>query len=409
MAHTNHPSIARINTSDPIVTVSVETDLDAVSSIWRDLQSFGVSSPYQCHAWYAAWTRMVSPLCGETPLIITAFDNVGQATLLLPLVLRSRFSARVASFPGGKHANFKMPLFRRDVTFTTDALERLFAEVVRIRPDIDLFVFDALPASWNGTANPLVTVNACRHPAAASVLPLVLNPQQLFDRTLTADRRRKLRANDRKLSQSGVAFRRAVSPTEIRQALAAFLAHKAPWFLARGLANPFQQPGVMAFFAHLAMGPESGLEIHCLHAENGAIVAVAATIVGPDRASLMFVSYDATSPVAAHSPGTKLVREIIADVCGRGLAVFDFGLGEAAYKASFGAQPEPTYVALRPHSLRGRLAAALIEGQRRTKAVLKTHPNLLTKLLRWKRLFPPSRHVGVPGGGRPAKKCDLLA
>lgn len=352
---------------------------------------------------------MVSPLCGETPLIITAFDNVGRATLLLPLVLRSRFSARVASFPGGKHANFNMPLFRRDVTFTTDALERLFAEAIRMRPDIDLFAFDALPASWNGAANPLVTVDARPHTAAASVLPLVLDPQQLFDRTLTADRRRKLRANDRKLYQSGVAFRRAVSPTEITQALAAFLVHKTPWFLARGLANPFQQPGVIAFFADLSMGPKSGLEIHCLHAEDGAIVAVAATIVGPDRASLMFVSYDATSPVAAHSPGTKLVREVIADACCRGLAVFDFGLGEAAYKTSFGAQPEPTYVTLRPHTLRGRLAAALIEGQRRTKTVVKAHPNLMAEFLRWKRLFPPGRNAGAARVGRPAKKWDLMA
>lgn len=405
-------SVEVVDSNDPVAAVSIMSDLDSVAPIWLELERQGASTPYQSFAWYEAWMRVVAPGRGETPLIIVAFDDKGEATLLLPLVLRCRCFAHVASFAGGKHANFNMPLVRPDVTFTKAALDRLFLELVRLRPDIDLFAFDALPASWNGADNPLVAASARPHTAPASVLSLMPDPRQLFDMTSTAGRKRKLRAIDRKFDQSGVTFRRAASKGEIGQALDAFSSHKVPWFLARGLPNPFE-PCVLAFFADLAMHPRSPLQIHGLYSPDDAIVAVTATLVANGRASLMFVSYDASSPLAAHSPGTKLVREVILEACSRGLASFDFGLGEAAYKTSFGATLEPSYVVLRSQTLRGELVAWGIEGKRRLKMSLKAHPRLLGTLLRWSKALPSlggSDHSRLSAHGSempiPAKSCS---
>lgn len=131
------------------------------------------------------------------------------------------------------------------------------------------------------------------------------------------------------------------------------------------------------------MDPQSGVEISCLHVGD-TVAAVAGTIVGRSRMSLMFVSYDAGSPIATHSPGARLIRELIVDARRRGLEVFDFGLGEASYKAQLGAEVEPSAVLIRAVTLRGWFGARVLDGQRRVKITLKKHPRLLSALLRLK-------------------------
>ena len=393
-------AFARDTVTDPVATVSIATDLDtAILNTWRELEQCGASTPYQSLAWYQTWARTVGGLVCETPFIITAHDEYGRATLLLPLVLRSRASIRIASFAGGKHSNFNSPLLRADVAFTADAVERLAAAVTRLRPSVDLFALDALPATWDGIVNPLVGRRSHPHTAAASVLDLDPDPERLFSTHLSADRRRKTRASDRRLAKVGVAMHHVTSHLDIDRALRAFDDHKASWFVSRGLRNPFNDPGTTAFFAELAQQPDSGAEIHSLLGDDGAIVAVAATITRQRRASLMFVSHDAASPLAAYSPGTKLIREIIADACRRGLKTFDFGLGEASYKVSLGARSEPSYVTFLPLTARGRLAAVLLDARRRAKVALKRHPRLLAALLRVRRSLPaldPQKPADAP-------------
>lgn len=365
---------------DPVVSVSVVSALDSTTSaLWRELERSGACTPYQSLAWYDSWTRNVAKPRGEALVIVAAFDGEGRVTLLLPLVLRSRFSVRIGSFAGGKHANFNMPLVRRDVAFTPNAMTYLFAAVNRLRPDIDLLVFDALPSGWDGVANPLILAGSRPHTAAASMLDLILTSEHLTTHP------RKLKARNRKFVRAGITLRRARSPEDVDRALTAFLAHKRPWFAGRGLRNPFEQREVIQFFTDLASRPESGAEIHFLQGADDSIVAVAATLVRQRQASLMFVSYDPASPLAAHSPGMKLIRDVLADARHRGLAVFDFGLGEATYKSSLGARSEATYATFAPLTSKGCTAAMLFEVQRRGKIAAKAYPRLLATVLRFTR------------------------
>jgi CelD/BcsL family acetyltransferase involved in cellulose biosynthesis len=392
--------------ADPVAAVSIATDLNpSIVAAWHELEQAGASTPYQSIAWYETWTRIIGGPRSETPFIITARDENGRVTLLLPLVLRSRGSIRIASFAGGKHSNFNAPLFRTDVVFTEDAVERFFAAVARLWPAVDLLAIDALPATWNGLANPLVGRRSRAHTAAASLLDLDPDPERLFATYLSADRRRKARASARRLAKVGVAMHHVTSRLDIDRALRAFVDHKAAWFASRGLTNPFETPGMTAFFTELASQPASGVEIYSLHGDDGIVIAVAGTITRQHRVSLMFVSHDAASPLAAHSPGTKLIREIIADACRGGLKMFDFGLGEASYKVSLGARSELSYVTFLPLTVRGRLAAVLLDARRRAKVALKRHPRLLAALLRVRRSLLPALNLQNPLMRRPSAQA----
>lgn len=364
---------------NPLACVEVLHGLEGVALRWWELEKAGTAPPHQRLAWFTAWVRTAGAARGEAPLIVIASDKEGRTTLLLPLVVRSRFGLTVASFAGGKHANFNTPLLRPGVVLDAGQVERLFSEVSRLRPDLDLLVLEAMPAAWEGVGNPLVGLSARPHSASGSLISST-EPGQAFD---IPARRRKERWRDRQMLQHGaVAVRRAASSDEAARALAAFAGQKASWCKARGIEDPFQVPGVLAFFNALAGEPTSGFELHCLTV-GGAVAAVAGIILGRSRVSLMFVSYDAGSPIAAYSPGIRLIQEVMADTRRRGFTEFDFGLGEAGYKARFGARLEPSAVLIRPLTLRGRLGALLVESQRRVKIAAKQRPwlaGLLTRL-----------------------------
>lgn len=375
-----------------LARVEVHHGLERVTSRWWELEKAGTASPHQRLAWFAAWVRTAGAARGEAPLIVAASDKEGRTTLILPLVVRSRFGLTIASFAGGKHANFNTPLLRPGVVLDAGQVERLFSEVSRLRPDLDLLVLEAMPSAWEGVGNPLVGPLARPHSASGSLISST-ERGQAFD---IPARGRKERWRDRQMLQHGaVAVHRAASSDEASRALAAFAVQKASWFRARGIEDPFQGSSVLAFFNALAGEPTSGFELHCLTVGD-AVVAVVGVILGRSRVSLMFVSYDAVSPVAAYSPGIRLIQEVMADTRQRGFTEFDFGLGEAGYKARFGARHEPSAVLIKALTPRGQLGALLVESQRRAKITAKQRP-WLAGLLHRLRVWTPLRAAG--GGG----------
>lgn len=355
--------------SNRLARVQVHCELEHVAPKWRELERIGTAPPYQRLAWFTTWIRTAGAERGEAPLIIAAYDDEDRVTLLLPLVVRSRLGLNVASFPGGKHANFNMPLLRPGLSLCAAQVEWLLSEVSRLRPNLDLLVLEAMPPAWESINNPLVGSSARPHSASASLLS-----SSGREGLNASARRRKERWRDRQMLQHGaVIVHRATSVTETTRSLAAFAAQKAEWCKTRGVVNPFRVPGVLAFFNALAVEPTSGFELHSLTVGD-AEAAVAGILLGRTRASLMFVSYDTASPVAAYSPGIRLIQAVIADTRRRGFAEFDFGLGEAGYKARFGAHLEPSAVLIRPLTPRGWVGALLVEGKRRTKIVVKRQP-----------------------------------
>lgn len=365
---------------DPIATISVWQDLNGhVVATWRDFERTGVMTPYQTLDWFEAWLERVAVPVGESPLIIMAHDTADRATLILPLVLCKRSFFRIARFAGDGHSNFNFPLLRPDVVFAPATMNRFFRMVARRCPEVDVLDLDALPRAWNETPNPLVAPGASRHTACASVI--VLDEGVKMEAQLTASRRRRVRRNDSKLADFGVTLQRARCKADVEKTLQTYLAHKTAWFEARGLPNPFNEPGIIPFFTDLMSRPGSGAELHYLRAADDRIIAVASTLVSEQQVSLMFVSFDAASPYTRFSPGLHLIRAMVRQACDRGFKRFDFGLGEAIYKQSLGARPQAVFVMTRPMTIKGSLASSFIEMRRWTKIWLKSRPAFLATLL----------------------------
>ena len=106
-----------------IAAVDIVADLAKAEPVWRQLESGHAShTPYQRFDFLSAWQRQVGEREGCVPFIVIAFDAERRPLALLPLACSRRYGVAVASFMGGKHSTFNMPLWDGDfAAAATDA------------------------------------------------------------------------------------------------------------------------------------------------------------------------------------------------------------------------------------------------------------------------------------------------
>ena len=105
-----------------IARVEIIEDMAAAEPHWRALEAgHNLATPYQRYDFLKLWQRHVGTAAGITPFIVVGFNATGAPLFLWPFGRRSSAGLRVVEFLGGKHANFNMGLWRRDVAATIGA------------------------------------------------------------------------------------------------------------------------------------------------------------------------------------------------------------------------------------------------------------------------------------------------
>src|SRR5690348_9834414 len=100
-----------------VAAVDILTDVSRAETVWRDLETHRASqTPYQRFDFLSAWQSQVGEREDLVPVIVVAWDDERKPLALLPLVRARKHGVQVASFMGGKHANFNMALWDRDFT-----------------------------------------------------------------------------------------------------------------------------------------------------------------------------------------------------------------------------------------------------------------------------------------------------
>ena len=96
--------------------VEIFTDIAAAEAFWQSLErADSLATPYQRYDLLKLWQIHVGAPASVTPLIVVGINPTNVPLFVLPLGRRTVRGWRVAEFLGGKHANFNMGLWRRDV------------------------------------------------------------------------------------------------------------------------------------------------------------------------------------------------------------------------------------------------------------------------------------------------------
>ena len=354
-----------------IASVEIITELDAAERVWRAFESRGpFATPYQRFDFLNPWQRHVGVSENAEALIVVACDGEHRPLVLLPLTLRRQFGLRIASFMGGKHSTFNMPLW--DTDFARDAtasdIDTLLARW-RERGDADLLVLTQQPLRWRDQANPFAllpqqpSVNAC------PVLEMAPGAQLLSNSF-----RRRLRGKERKLQTlAGYRYFIASTDDEISRLLDWFFRIKPLRMAEQKLPNVFAEAGVEQFVRDACTTRFAGgnrvIDIHAL-AGDEEVIALFAGVADGDRFSMMFNTYT-LSEQARYSPGLILMRNIIDHYVARGYRALDLGIGSDDYKRLFCKDDETIFDSFVPLTARGAAASVAMSAVARAKHRVK--------------------------------------
>jgi CelD/BcsL family acetyltransferase involved in cellulose biosynthesis len=352
----------------------------AARPVWRQLERSGHLTPYQSEAWVNAWAETLGRAEGAEVRALIVSDSAGQPLGLLPLALTRRFGITIARMPGGKHANFAMPVLAKGAPGDPAAWRGALLDAGRMA-GIDLFALDAVPTRYEGVDNPLAA--CCGVPALSHAYSARLAPdlETFLKARMSGESRKKLRAKERKLAYLGTLSHEVASDdAAINGALTAFLAQKSARFRAQGIADPFESAAAQAFLARAATGVPTApgrLHLHVLRID-ARIVAVFGVVRAGGRASAMFTSFDPDPAIARFSPGEVLLATMIGAFCAEGLTTFDLGVGDGAYKRDYCETVETLTDVRLPVTALGALGAAGLGGLAAAKRAIKANPRLMT-------------------------------
>lgn len=342
-------------------------------SLWQEAERLGGSTPYQRAAWIRAYAEAFSETEGFRPAVVTLRDAAGRIGALLPLAVGGRHGIRVAAIPGGKHANYHLPLASEAAAA---ALATGLGAVGRLL-GVDALAFTNMPRIWDGRPNPL---GAMGRPSPSNGHKLSLQPdgEATLRAVLSSDKRKKLRQKERYLAQiAPVRYLVAATEPEVDAVLDAFLRQKAKRFAELGIADPFASEASRAFLRRACLvGLEAGrpaVELHALLAGER-VAAVFGAAADERHCSGMFVSFDPEPAMARCSPGDLLLTRVIQECCRRGRTSFDLGVGEARYKDSFCPEVVELVDVTAPITARGHAYFALLTGAGSLKRRIKASP-----------------------------------
>ncbi|WP_315833061.1 GNAT family N-acetyltransferase [Bradyrhizobium prioriisuperbiae] len=359
-----------------------------VEAVWRSMETADhLFTPFQRFDFLSAWQIHVGQREGVEPFVIVASDAQGRPLAMLPLGTRTENGVRTASFLGGKHATFNMPLLTREFAATTAKADvETLLELLRAQPrKADLLALARQPSHWQDIVNPLALLPG--QPSVNGCPLLKLMPKAAPTERISNSFRRRLKSKERKL-QPLPGFRYLVAQTddEIRRILEAFFAIKPQRMAIQKLPDVFADPGVRDFIFSACLAKSAGhghaIEIHALECDEE-VIAIFAGVADGHRFSMMFNTYT-TSANSKYSPGLILLRNIIDHYADRNHTSFDLGIGSDDYKLLFCKSDEPIFDSFLPLTTKGSIAALGLSSLTHAKRLVKQTPALaqMAQLLR---------------------------
>lgn len=372
--------------------IEIVQDLARAEPVWRHLEQGDVlATPYQRYDLLAPWLREVGARTGVTPFLVVGRDDTGAPAFLWPLGRSGAGPLTVVRFLGGKHANFNLALWRRDVAAAMDApaLRAVIAAIAAAGPRVDLLQLFNQPESWEGLPNPLAALPHQASPSFGYRGRLQGDFEALLASRSSTVARRKMRSKERALANLGaLRASRIATREEAERVLSDFFTQKSERLAEQGLPDVFAEPGVRDFIteaatARLAEG-RPAIELYALELDSE-ILATFGAVTDGRRLSTMFNSMT-RGPLAAKSPGQLLLQTLVRLSCERGIGVFDLGVGEASYKQLFCDEAEPLFDSFIGLTPAGHLAAAASRLAYACKRHIKHNPAIWQAITATRRL-----------------------
>lgn len=340
--------------------VAVAPDFDFLSGEYRELFEASCATAFQHPVWLDAFYRtMMAPHDAEK-LVVTGRDGTTGALLfVLPLLRRRRAGVTLieaAHLGVGDYAHpVVLPeLHGEDFVAAVEAVLPPY-DIVNIRPVRE----EATPLFRSFLPGRIDALDFSAHAAALSAPFAAWRGEALepsFRKYLDRKKRRFLNSGKVELERVEADFRASIDLVASVRA-------------GRFEDDILQHAYAREFYADVAARGSDFARIYRLKLD-GADVAQAFGLVLGGRFHYLLIGAD-YERFGKHSPGLVLYDMLIEQWIAEGGTVFDFTIGDEAFKLDFGTTPTQMHALVQAATLKGRLALSTFDalrGLRRWKA-----------------------------------------
>lgn len=359
--------------------VEIAGSYDEVAARWAALRANGSSLAFQSETWLAAWYEIVAPAERVTPLPTTIVSRAtGEDLMALPLIGCEVDGVRFVEFADCGLTDYNAPIIGgQRALFDRSALIKALRKAL---PSNDAIRFSKMPRIVGDTVNPLVGgLNAARSRLSGNLLqaPDVWDDWHWnLERTFRKELERSWRVFERR---SGV-FRRVTDLDDARRVFAALKKLQRDRIAELGLNYILDEPHNDAFYDRvLKTGLPAGEVVLTTLEANGETVAGLLGLVRSGHYSMVRLGV-ATGDWRNCSPGRLLIEQTMKSLHADGYRLFDFTIGDYAYKRRLGAAEIPLTDVETSTTWRGAPTVATD----RARALVRSRPGLL-RAARWLR------------------------
>ncbi|HTV72007.1 MAG TPA: GNAT family N-acetyltransferase [Rhizobiaceae bacterium] len=342
------PGIARVD-------ASVEPDFDFLSAEYAALFEQSTASAFQHPLWLAALYEKLALPRSAQKVVVTVRDR-GRLVAVLPLIQRTKTGFTLIESADLGVSDYAAPVVADDWIPGAD----LPMQIASVLPAFDLMRIKPIREE---------TVSKWQALLGGDVLPLDFQAHHArLASTVDAWRAEALepsfakrldKASKRFFKTPGATFALLANEHEIGDALRQLAALRA----GRFDGDPIQQDFVRDFYEQVAASGfrQNFTRIYALKVGDDP-VGYLFGLTWKGRFHYLLVGCDYTRH-GKYSPGLILCDSIIKDWIGAGGTIFDFTIGDEAYKRDFGVTSTLMFILKRAPTWRGKLASASFDAR----------------------------------------------
>jgi CelD/BcsL family acetyltransferase involved in cellulose biosynthesis len=367
------------------IELTLHRDMEAAEKDWRALEQIADCTPFQTFDWLAAWDRHIGQPAGVQPAIVIGRRR-GEIKFLAPFAVAPGRLVRRLTWLGQDLCDYNAPLLAPGFADTpgADEFAALWRDVcglLQADPLLghDIVELTKMPATVGAQANPFVGLDVMLNASGAYQASLGADWEKFYSAKRSSATRRRDRTKLKRLAELGEV--RFVTPdaADTAATLEALVQQKRRAFARMGVPDLFARPGYVAFFHEIAAARDF---VHISRLDVGATqAAINLGLTFRDCYYHILASYD-DGEASRFGPGAAHLRDLLHYAIDRGLARFDFTIGDEPYKRDWCDTEQKLYDHVCAASWRGALLALFSIARRRIKRGIKHNAWLWSAVVR---------------------------
>jgi CelD/BcsL family acetyltransferase involved in cellulose biosynthesis len=364
--------------------LSVHSELETIAAQWRAFEQTAASTAFQAFDWLAKWQRHIGSRRGTRPAVVLGSNADGDLLFILPLAIERRRLVRELRWLGGDLCDYNAPILgeRFHARLGAEGFAPLWGDILALlrtspRFRFDLIDLQQMPETVGRQVNPFVDLKVTLHPSGAHIATLADDWEKFYAAKRSSATRKRERGKLKQMAERGaIGFADAHDGIDALHVMDVLMTQKGRALTRMGVENFLVRPGYREFFLDLATDPALRSLVHVGRMTVGSTIAATSFgLIHRDSYCLMLSSYD-DGELARFGPGRAHLHELMRRAIGRGLAYFDFTVGDESYKREWSDVELRLYDHTAAATMLGLPAAAVMTGYRRAKRLIKQTPVL---------------------------------